>query len=156
MCFFYCCNIIRGSWNLPHFLLFFDYFMIWLHYFWFYYHPCNKIYTQSIYSIKKIQNQEVCYLGKSIYKQSRAFWTKKFSEFHLWGDILSELWKIWKYPAILHWLVGIFKNMMLFQVLFLLQSKSVLFSLGSLKMLSFMTIWMCNLFLTEAATQRCS
>ena len=142
MCFFYCCNIIRASINLPHFLLFFNCLMIWLHYFWFYYHPCNKIYIHSIYSIKIIQNQVVYYLGKSIYKQSRAFWTKIFSGFYtnmggnLWGDILSELSKIWKYPEILYWLVGIFKDMMLFQVLLFLQSKSVILPLGSVKMLS--------------------
>ena len=38
--------------NVPHFLPLFKYFIIWRHYFWFYYDFCNEIYKHSIYLIK--------------------------------------------------------------------------------------------------------
>ena len=56
----------------------------------------------------------VYYFGKSIYRQSRAFWTKKIlvptlntMGGILGGDMISEQSKIWKYPVISYWLACI-------------------------------------------------
>ena len=106
--------------NTPDFLPLFNYFMIWLHYL-FYYHFCNEICTKTVDIKSKQITKWFTILESQFIGNLELFGLKQIlvSTLNimggiLGGDIISERSKIWKYPAISYWLACITKNVILF------------------------------------------